>query len=81
MEHDEYQQLADMAATVPVAVSMSGANGEELWLSLPESELDTGGPQISGKGGLTIEVKAIGFVDLAQTSSQYTLINRVGSYA
>lgn len=81
LEHDEYQQLADMAATVPVAVSMSGANGEELWLSLPESELDTGGPQISGKGGLTIEVKAIGFVDLAQTSSQYTLINRVGSYA
>lgn len=82
LEHDEYQQLADMAATVPVALSLSGANGEELWFRLPEVELDTGGsPQISGKGGLTTEVKAISFVDLADTSSKYTLVNRVASYA
>ena len=81
LEHDEYQQLADMAATLPVAVSMSGANGEELWFRLPEAELSMGGAQISGKGGLTTEVKVIGFVDQAATSSFYTLINRVKSYA
>ena len=60
---------------------MSGANGEELWFRLPEAELSMGGAQISGKGGLTTEVKVIGFVDQAATSSFYTLINRVKSYA
>ncbi len=81
LEHDEYQQLADSAATIPVAISMSGANGEEFWITLPESELDMGGAQISSKGGLTVQVKAIGFVEMADTSSRYTLINRVSSYA
>lgn len=81
LEHDHYQQLADTAATIPVALSISGANGEELWITFPESELDMGGAQITGKGGLTVQVKAIGFVELSDTSSRYTLINRVASYA
>lgn len=81
LEHDEYQQLSDMSATLPVSLSMSGANGEELWFTLPEAELNVPPAQISGKGGLTSEVKVIGFVDQAETSSTYTLINRVASYA
>jgi len=81
LEHDEYQQLSDMSATLPFSLSMSGANGEEMWFTLPEAELNVPPAQISGKGGLTSEVKVIGFVDQAETSSKYTLINRVSSYA
>ena len=81
VEHDEYQQLSDMSATVSFSLSMCGANGEEMWLTLPEAELDAAPPKISGKGGLTTDVKVVGFVDQATTSSKYTLINRVASYA
>lgn len=81
LEHDEYHQLSDMSATLPASISMCGANGEEVWFTLPEAELDVAPPKISGKGGLTSDVKVIGFVDQGETSSKYTLINRVGSYA
>ncbi len=81
LEHDEYHQLSDMSATLPVSLSMSGANGEEVWFTLPEAELDVPPPKISGKGGLTSDVKVIGFVDQGETSSKYTLVNRVASYA
>ena len=81
LEHDEYARLSEAAATIPFALSISGSGGDELWISFPEAELDTSGAQISGKAGLTQEVKATGFVDQGDAVVTFTLINRIGSYA
>ncbi len=81
LEHDEYQRLSDMAATVPFSLSMSGSAGEEFWLAFPEAELDTGGAPIGGKGGVSQEITVTAFVEQAPTANKFTIINRVASYA
>lgn len=81
LEHDDYHQLAAAATTQRASVSMCGANGEECWITMPESEVDAGSPSIQSKEGVTAEVKFIGFVDQAESINKFTLINRVASYA
>lgn len=81
LEHDEYTRLSEGAATIPFALSLSGANGEEFCVKFPEAELDTSGAQISGKAGLTQEITATAFVDQAESVVTFELINRVASYA
>lgn len=81
LQTDEYQQLSDMSATLPFALSISGAGGEELWFELPETEVDTGGAAIAGKAGVSQEITVTGFVDQTPTVNEFTLINRVASYA
>lgn len=81
LSHDEYQILSDMSATLAFALSISASGGEELWVHLPESEVDTGGASVSGKGGVTQEMTITGFVDQSPTVNEFTLINRVTSYA
>lgn len=81
LEEDRYQNMVDNANTVEMAVSMDNAVGDELWLRQPEGELDSSGPQINTKAGLTQEFTCMGFVDNGDTVARYTLINRVASYA
>lgn len=81
LEEDRYQTLADNATTVEMAVSMDNAVGDELWIRQPEGELDSAGPQINTKAGLTQDFTCMGFVDSGDTVTKYTLINRVASYA
>ncbi|MGN1038537.1 MAG: phage tail tube protein, partial [Mailhella sp.] len=81
LEEDKYQQLADASAKVSVDISMDNAAGDELWLHVYEAELDSSGPQITGKTGLTQDFTAMGYVDSGETLCGYTLINRVESYA
>lgn len=81
LEEDFYQSLSDSGSTMHFRLSMSGANGEEFWLEFPESELGTGGAQISGKAGLTQEVTVTGFTSQSPTVNIFTLKNRVASYA
>lgn len=81
LEEDFYQSLSDSSSTVRFRLSMSGANGEEFWIEFPESELGTGGAQITGKAGLTQEVTVTGFTDQSPTVNIFTMINRVASYA
>ena len=81
LEEDRYQTLADNANTVEMAVSMDNAVGDELWIKQPEGELDSAGPQINTKAGLTQDFTCMGFVDSGETVAEYTLINRVASYA
>ena len=81
LEHDEYQQLADNATTVRMDLSMDSAVGDEFWLSIPEGELDSSGPQITSKGGITQDFTFMGFVEKGESLTKYTLINRVKSYA
>lgn len=80
LEEDRYQTLADNANTVEMAVSMDNAVGDELCIRQPEGELNSVGPQINSKGGLTQEFTCMGFVDSGDTVAKYTLINRVASY-
>lgn len=81
LEEDKYQQLADNATTIGMKISMDSAIGDEFWLCIPEGELDSSGPQISGKGGITQDFTFMGFVEMGETLTTYTLINRVASYA
>ena len=60
---------------------MDNAVGDELWIKQPEGELDSAGPQINTKAGLTQDFTCMGFVDSGETVAEYTLINRVASYA
>lgn len=80
LEEDKYQQLADNAATVRIDITMDSAIGDELQIHLYECELDSTGPQISSKSGLTQEFTALGFVENGDTLVGYTLINRIASY-
>lgn len=81
LEHDEYHQLAEAASAQSASISMCGANGEEFWITIPESEVDAGSPTISGKEGLTAEVRLVGFVDQEESMNRFRLVNRVPSYA
>lgn len=81
LEHDEYKRLDDMGATLAFGLSMSGAGGEEFRLDMPEVEMGTDVPPISGKGGVTQDITVTAFVDQAETVNTFTLINRVASYA
>ena len=81
LETDKYQQLADNAATVRLDITMDSAIGDELQIHLYECELDSAGPQITTKAGLTQDFTALGFVENGDTLTGYTLINRVASYA
>jgi hypothetical protein len=81
LEHDDYHQLAEAATTQSARISLCGANGEEFWIILPESEVDASSPSIQGKEGITAEIKLLGFVEQATSINEFTLINRVASYA
>lgn len=81
LEHDEYQQLADNDTTVRLDISFDSAIGDEFWLTVPEGVLDSKGPKVEGKGGITQDFTFMGFVDQGETLTEYVLINRVASYA
>lgn len=81
LEHDRYQQLANNNETIKMEISIDSAIGDEFWLHLYESELDTEGPKVNTKAGLTQSFTGLGFVETGDTLVGYTLINRVESYA
>lgn len=81
LEEDKYQQLADNGSTVSMDITMDSAIGDELQIHIYECELDSTGPQVNTKAGLTQEFTAMAFVENGDTLVGYTLINRVASYA
>ena len=81
LEHDRYQQLANNNETIRMDISIDSAIGDEFWLHLYESELNTEGPKINTKGGITQSFEGLGFVEHGDTLVGYTIISRVESYA
>ncbi len=81
LEKDDYQELAKARATVPFALSICSASGDEAWFRYPETELDVPGTPISGKEGLMQDVTVMAFVDKGETVLTAELINRVAVYA
>jgi hypothetical protein len=81
LEQDDYQALSRARSTVPFALSICSAAGDEVWFRYPETELDVPGTPISGKEGLMQEVTVMAFVDKGDTVLTAELINRVPSYA
>lgn len=81
LEQEDMQALADARSTVPFALAVCSATGDELWFRYPEAELDTEGPAINGKAGLMQEMSVLAFVDRGQSVFTAELINRVAAYA
>ncbi len=81
LQHDEYVRMAEAASSFTFQLCMCGAGGEEFWFTLPDAEMEATTPTISGKSGMTIETKVIGFSGLGDNFNKFTLINRVPSYA
>lgn len=81
LEQDEYLELARARSTVPFALSLCSASGDEAWFRYPETELDVPGTSITGKAGLMQDVTVMAFVDKGATVLTVELINRVASYA
>ena len=81
LEVDAYQELARTRVTVPFALSISSASGDEAWFKYPETELDVPGTPITGKEGLMQDITVMAFVDKGETVLTVDLINRVQSYA
>jgi hypothetical protein len=81
MEEGDYQALAEGRYTLPFAVSISGASGDECWFRYGEAELDVPGQPITGKEGLMQTVNVMGFVNKRTSILDFELINRVDNYA
>lgn len=81
LEVDDYQVLSRTRSTVPFALSLCSAAGDEAWFNFPETELDVPGTPITGKEGLMQEVTVMAFVDKGATVLTIDLINRVPGYA
>jgi hypothetical protein len=81
LETDELQNLADNRSTVPFALKICAATGEELTFNYPEAELDANGAAITGKEGLMQDFTVMAFVNAGETVLTAELINRVQAYA
>jgi hypothetical protein len=81
LETDELQHLADNRSTLPFALKICAATGEELTFHYPEAELDASGAAISGKEGLMQDFTAFAFVNVGESVFSAELINRVQAYA
>lgn len=81
LEQDDYQELAKARSTVPFALSLCSASGDEAWFHYPETELDVPDPTITGKEGIMLEVTVMAFVDKGASVMSIDLINRVPAYA
>lgn len=81
LEQDDLQALVEASSTVPVMLAICAVTGDELHVSYPESELDSDGPAIDGKGGLMQDFTVLPFVDKGNSVLTFVLINRVSIYA
>ena len=67
-------------STVPFALVICAATGEELSFHYPEAELDANGAAITGKEGLMQDFTVMAFVNAGETVLTAELINRVQAY-
>jgi hypothetical protein len=81
MEEGDYKALAVGRYSLPFAVSIDGAAGDECWFRWGETEIDVPGQPITGKEGLMQTVNVLGYVDCRNAVMEMELINRVASYA
>lgn len=81
LESDELQRLVDANATARFELVVHGDCGDAFVWCLPESELSSTGPTITGKGGLMQDFTIMAFVEQAESILELTIINRVASYA
>ncbi len=79
LEDDTLLAKARADTTVEFAIAFFGARGEEFWITYPEAELNTDGPQISGKGGINVTFEVMGFVDQADAAVQFAYFHQVPS--
>lgn len=80
LEDGDLQKLVDDNASVQTEIVINGDSGDCLIITLPETELSSEGPKITGKSGLTQDFTVMAFVEDAASVLKFTSINRKASY-